>query len=106
MFLGIKFLSGVSLILDVANRIRKFHAALRAILREKVLGFEHAYVKLLLTNFMLILFYGLDSLIISNNVMLSITKAWNMAFLWIFGLRKFDSTRLLLKNCKIMPAKF
>ena len=41
----------------------------------------------------------------SNNVMLSITKAWNMAFHCIFGLQKFDSTRLLLKNCTTMSAK-
>ena len=29
-----------------------------------------------------------------------------MAFRWIFGLRQFDSTRLLLKNCKTMSATF
>ena len=55
-----------------------------------------------------ILFYRLDSLSISNNVISSITKAGNMAFRWIklYGFRKFDSNRLLLKNCKTMSAKF
>ena len=47
-----------------------------------------------------------SSLTVSTNVMLSIAKAWNMVFLWIFGLRKFYSTRLLLKNCKTMSTKF
>ena len=45
-----------------------------------------------------ILFYELDSLTVSNNIMLSITKAWNMAFHWIFDLQKFDSTRLFVKE--------
>ena len=72
-YLGITFLFGVSLILEVAYRIRKFHTALSTILKKKVLGFEHVYVKLLFTNCMLILFYGLDTLTVSNDFMLSIT---------------------------------
>ena len=43
-----------------------------------------------------ILFYGLDSMVINSSIVQAVTKAWNMAFSWIFGLRKFDSTRLLL----------
>ncbi len=29
-----------------------------------------------------------------------------MAFRWVFGLRKYDSTRLVLKSCNTMSAKF
>ncbi len=79
-YLGIQFLFSINLILDVANRICEFRAALNAILRERVLDFEYVYVKLLLTKCMPILFYRLDLLTVSKNVMLTLTKAWNMAF--------------------------
>jgi hypothetical protein len=91
---------------DFTNRLNKFHAAVGAVLREKLHGFEDVYVHLLLTKCMPILFYGVDALIFSGKNLQLVTKAWNMAFRWIFGLRKFDSTRLLLKSCKTMSAKF
>ena len=46
-----------------------------------------------------ILWFGLQ-------VLQAVTKCWNMAFRWIFGLCKYDSTRLLLKSCNTMSAKF
>ena len=45
-------------------------------------------------------------MVINSNIVRAVTKAWNMAFRWIFGLRKFDSTRLLLQPCSTMSAKF
>ena len=43
---------------------------------------------------------------INSKILQAVSKAWNMAFRWIYGLRKFDSTRLLLKSCKTMSAKY
>jgi hypothetical protein len=48
---------------------------------------------------------SVDSLSIDCKVLQAVTKCWNMAFRWIFGLRKYDSTRLLLKSCNTMSAK-
>jgi hypothetical protein len=60
----------------------------------------------MLTKCLPILFYGLDSLPINCNVLQFLTKFWNMAFKWIYGLRKYDSTRLLFQSCNTMSAKF
>ena len=45
-------------------------------------------------------------MVINSSIVQAVTIAWNMAFKWIFGLRKFDSTRLLLQSCSTMSAKF
>ena len=55
---------------------------------------------------MLILFYGLDSQFVSSKFLQALTKSWNTVFKWTFGLRKFDSTWLLLKLCNNISAKF
>jgi hypothetical protein len=105
LYLGITFLFGVNLHVDISNRINKFHSSLSAVLKNKLIGFESVYVKLLLCKCFPILFYGLNSLSVNCNIVLALSKAWNMAFRWIYGLRKFDSTRLLLKSCGTMSAK-
>ena len=43
---------------------------------------------------------------INSCIVQAVTKAWNMAFRWIFGLHKFDSTSLLTQSCGTMSAKF
>ena len=91
---------------DITSRLHKFHAAVCAVLKDRLPNFEHIYVRLLLSKCLPILYYGLDSLSIDCKVLQAVTKCWNMAFRWIFGLRKYDSTRLLLKSCNTMSAKF
>ena len=106
IYLGITFVFGVELSIDITSRLHKFHAAVCAVLKDRLPNFEHIYVRLLLSKCLPILYYGLDSLSIDCKVLQAVTKCWNMAFRWIFGLRKYDSTRLLLKSCNIMSAKF
>ena len=38
-------------------------------------------------------------MVIYSSIVQAVNKAWNMAFRLIFGLRKFDSTKLLLQSC-------
>jgi hypothetical protein len=106
IYLGITFVFGVELSIDITSRLHKFHAAVCAVLKDRLPNFEHIYVRLLLSKCLPILYYGLDSLSIDCKVLQAVTKCWNMAFRWIFGLRKYDSTRLLLKSCNTMSAKF
>ena len=60
----------------------------------------------LLSKCLPILFYGLDSMVINSSIVQAVNKAWNKAFRWIFGLRKFDSTRLLLQSYGTISANF
>jgi hypothetical protein len=106
VYLGITFVFGLSLSVDVTNRLNKFYAAVCNVLKDKLLGFEDVYVRLLLTKCMPILFYGLDSLCINSKTVQALSKSWNMAFRWIFGMRKFDSTRLVLLSCNTMSVKY
>ena len=97
---------GTHLTVDITNRLNKFYAAISSVLKDKLFGFERVYVHVLWSKFLPILFYGLNSMVINSSIVQAVTKAWNMAFRWIFGLRKFDSTKLLLRSCGIMSAKF
>ena len=36
----------------------------------------------------------------------SVNRAWNMAFKWLFNLRKYDSTRLLFLSCNTMSLSY
>jgi hypothetical protein len=106
IYLGITFVFGVELSIDTTSRPHKFHAAVCAVLKDRLPNFEHIYVRLLLSTCLPILYYGLNSLSNDCKVLQAVTKCWNMAFRWIFGLRKYDSTGLLLKSCNTMSAKF
>ena len=53
-----------------------------------------------------ILFYGLGAFKVNSCNVVSITHVWNMAFRFIFGFVKYDSTRLVLQACKTMSLKF
>ena len=88
------------------TRLNKFYAAVNSVLKDKLFGFERVYVHVLLSKCLPILIYGLDSMVNNSSIVQAVTKAWNMTFRWIFGLRKFDSTRLLLQSCGTMSAKF
>jgi hypothetical protein len=57
-YLGITFIFGRDVFVDITNRLHKFHAAVFAILKNKMLGFEHIYVNLMLTKCLPLLFYG------------------------------------------------
>ena len=50
--------------------------------------------------------YGLDCLMLNSKNVNAVSKAWNTAFRWLFGLRKFDSTRLIFIRCNTMPLKY
>ena len=108
-YLGVCFVFEFTLsrLIDINPRINKFYADVCAVLKERVLGFENVYVCLLILNkYLLILFYGLVSQFVSSKVLQALTKSWNTAFKWMFKLRKFGSTRLLLKSYNTKSAKF
>ena len=77
------------LTVDVTNRLNIFYAAISSVLKDKLLSFERVYVHVLLSKCLPSLFYGLDSMILNSSIIQAVTKAWNMAFRWIFGLCKF-----------------
>ena len=106
LYLGITFMFGMHLTVDITNWLNKFYVAISSVLKDKLFGFERVYVHFLLSKCLPILFYGLDSLVINSSIVQAVFKAWNMAFRWIFDLCKFDSTRLLLQSCGTMSAKF
>ena len=94
------------LTVDITKRLNKFYAVISSVLKDKLFGFERVYVHVLLSKSLPILFCDLGSMVINSSIVQAVTKAWNMAFRWIFGLRKYDSTRSLLQSCGTMSAKF
>ena len=92
---------------EITNRLNKFNAAISSVLKDKLFGFERVYVLVLLSKCLpILLFYGLYSMVIYSSIVQIVTKTRNMKFRWIFGLRKFDLTRLLLQSCGNISAKF
>ena len=90
---------------DMFSRTRKFQCAVCSLLRQKVTGFEFVYVELIIKKCMPILFYGLGAHDLNSCKVASMTCVWNMAFRFIFGLAKYDSTRQVLQACKTMSLK-
>jgi hypothetical protein len=105
-YLGIDFTFGSSLGIDCSKRTQKFMAAVSSILLHKVIGYESLFSTLLISKCLPILSYGLDCLMLDSKSLNSVSKAWNTAFRWLFGLSKFVSTRLLFLQCKTMSLKF
>src|SRR5690349_5328199 len=68
VYLGITFCLVRVYLFDLTNRLVKYHAAVSAVLKEKLWGFEHVYVKVLITKYLPILLYGVDSLTINCKV--------------------------------------
>ena len=53
-----------------------------------------------------ILFYGLGVFNLNAHMINVLSHVWNMAFRFIHGLRKYDSTRLVLQSSRTMSLKF
>ena len=60
LYLGVVLLLGLRLAADLTSRIMKFHAALSAVFKDRIVGFEHIYVHVILAKCLPILFYDLD----------------------------------------------
>ena len=104
-YLGIAFIVGKDYHLDCSERVRKFIATVSSELRFKRQSYEHIFADILIRKCLSVLFYGLDSCSLSYDVMKSVSKAWNMAFKWLFNMRKYDSTRLLFLSHNTMSMK-
>ena len=69
-------------------------------------GYEHIFTDILIRKCLPVLFYGLDSCSLNYDVIKPESKAWNMAFKWLFNMRKYDSTRLLFLSHNTTSIKF
>ena len=67
LYLGITFMFGMHLTVDITNRLNKFYAAISSVLKDKLFGFERVYVHVLLSKCLPILFYGLNSMAINSS---------------------------------------
>jgi hypothetical protein len=105
-YLGIEFQLGVYLKANISARVNKFTCAVCAVLRQKLHGYEKVYVELIIKKCMPILFYGLGAFALTSEMLNAISQVWNMAFRFVFGLRKHDSTRHVFLNCNTMSLKF
>ena len=105
-YLGIEFKLGTHLQADLSSRVRKFQSAVCAVLRHKLTGHELVYVEIILKKCMPILFYGLGAFDINSYTRNTLSQVWNMAFRFVFGLNKHDSTRHALQCCNTMSIKF
>jgi hypothetical protein len=105
-YLGIDFKLGSKMQADLSCRARKFQCAVCAVLRNKLPGHESVYVELILKKCMPILFYGIGVFSLSSNMLNMLSQMWNMAFRFVFGLRKFDSTRHVFQMCNTMSLKY
>ena len=106
VYLGITFKLGCSLTVDFSVRCRKFITSVCGVLRHKVAGFEDVFSEILIKKCLPVLDYGVDCLFLDSNCFNVISKAWNIAFRWLFNLGKFESTRLLFSQCNTMSARF
>ena len=106
-YLGIKFVVGKGYHLDCSERVRN-SATVSPVLRirPKREDYEHIFADILIRKFLPVLFYGLNRCSLSYDVIRSVSKAWNMAFKWLFKMRKYDSTRLLFLSHNTMSMKF
>ena len=105
-YVGITFFVGKGYHLDCFERVRKFIAIVSSVLRFKRQGYEHIFVEILIRKCHSVLFYGLYSCSLSYDVIMSVSKAWNMAFKSLFSMKKYDSTRLPFLSHNTMSMKF
>ena len=75
LYLGITFMFGRHLTVDITNRLNKFYAAISSALKDKLFGFERVYMHVLLSKCRPILFYGLDSMAINSSIVQAVTRA-------------------------------
>jgi hypothetical protein len=105
-YLGITFSIGKMLLVDCSERIHKFIASVCSVLRFKVKGLENVFANILVQKCLPVLFYGLDCIMLNSVELKSVCQAWNMAFKWLFNMKKYDSTRLLFLSNNTMSMKF
>ena len=105
-YLGINFLDGSILKVDCKPRIQKFISSVCSVLHHKVKGYESIFVDILIKKCLPVLTYGLECCMLDSVFLNSVNRAWNMAFKWLFNLRKYDSTRLLFLSCNTMSLSY
>ena len=105
-YLGVNFLVGSSLKVDCKPRILKFISSVCSVLHHKVKGFESIFADILIKKCLPVLTYGLECCMLDSVSLNSVNRAWNMAFKWLFNLRKYDSTRLLFLSCNTMSLSY
>jgi hypothetical protein len=105
-YLGINFKLGTIMQADMSNRARKFQCAVCSVLRNKLPGHELVYTELVIKKCMPILCYGLGVFNLNSSTLTNMSQVWNMAFRFVYGLRKHDSTRNVFLMCNTMSLKY
>ena len=104
-YLGVNFLVGLSLKVDCKPHIQKFISSVYSVLHHKVKGYESIFADILIKKCLPVLTYGLECCMLDSVSLNSVNRAWNIAFKWLFNLRKYDSTRLLFLSCNTYVLK-
>ena len=73
------------------KRIDTFIASVCTVLQFKIISYEIVFAEIIIQKCLPILFYGLDCCAL--NTLNFVSRVWNMAFKWLYNLRKYDSTR-------------
>jgi hypothetical protein len=105
-YLGSVFLTGKCLQTDCSERVHKFIASVSSILRYKVTGYEHIFADILIKKCLPILFYGFECCALSSVASKTVRQSWNLAFKWLYNLKKYDSSRLLFLYNNTMSMKY
>lgn len=105
-YLGVNFIIGIELRVDISARVRKFISSVSSVLRGRVSGFEDVYLNVILTKCMPILFYGIDCLCVDSRSMNSLSVIWNTAFRWILGITRYEHMRKHLQKCNTMSFRY
>jgi hypothetical protein len=106
-YLGVFIVNNPKGLFDVSAQVTKFYGSVHALLAQcGNLNRELVMLEILRTKCAPILFYGLDAISINNDIRDVISKAWNWAIRSVFGIKKRESTRLLLKFCNMLSANF
>ena len=105
-YLGVNLLVGSSLKVDCKPRIQKFISSVCSVLHHKVKGYGSIFADILIKKCLPVLTYGLECCILDSVSLNSVNRVWNMAFKWLFNLRKYDSTRLLFLSYNTMSLNY
>ena len=62
LYLGIQFKVGLNISIDISEQSHKFIGSVASILRGRIAGFNDAYINIVKSKCMPILFYGVDVL--------------------------------------------
>ena len=69
-------------------------ASVSSVLHFISVGYENVYAEILIEKYLLVLMYVLYVVLDSNSMKL-VTRVWNCAVRWLYGVGKFTSTRHL-----------